>query len=106
MASGGTLDLLMTDVADLVRVAVVASVGNSEHTSLSAVVSMAQAVRNFCVSSKFFQKHQVNLNTVCGEIRDLPWSNIWLADNPVEPLNEHLSLPVYTNHGHPCVQQG
>ena len=39
-------------------------------------------------------KHQVNQNTVCGVIQDLPWRNIWLADNPVEVLNEHLSLLV------------
>ena len=31
---GGTLDLLMTDVPDLVRVAVVAPIGNSYHSSL------------------------------------------------------------------------
>ena len=30
-ARGGTLDLLMTDVPDLVRVAVVAPLGNSNH---------------------------------------------------------------------------
>ena len=32
-ARGGTLDLLMTDVPDLVRVAVVAPIGNSDHSS-------------------------------------------------------------------------
>ena len=47
-ARGGTLDLLMTDVPDLVRVAAVASIGNSDHSSLSAVISMAHAVPN-CV---------------------------------------------------------
>ena len=31
-ARGGTLDLLMTDVPDLVRVAVVAPIGNSDHS--------------------------------------------------------------------------
>ena len=40
----GTLDLLMTNVPDLVLVAVVAPIGNSDHSSLSAVISMAQAV--------------------------------------------------------------
>ena len=55
---------------------------------------MAQAVPNLCVSKKVFLKHQVNWNTVCGAIQDLPWYNIWLADNPVEVLNEHLSLLV------------
>ena len=33
-ARGGTLDLMMTDVPDLVRVAVVAPIGNSDHSSL------------------------------------------------------------------------
>ena len=55
----------MTDVPDSVRVAVVAPIGNSDH-SLSAVISMAQAVPNLCLSRKVFLIHQVNLNTVCG----------------------------------------
>ena len=75
-ARGGTLDLLMTDGPDLVRVAVVAPIGNSDHSSPSAVISMAQAVPNLCVTRKVFLKHQVNWNTVCGAIQDLPWRNI------------------------------
>ena len=55
---------------------------------------MAQAVPNLCVSRKVFLKHQVNWNTVCGAIRELLLRNIWLSDNPVEVLNEHLSLVV------------
>ena len=93
-ARGGTLDLLMTDVPDLVRVAVVAPIGNAIHFSLSAVIWMAQAVPNLCVSRKVSLRHQVNWNTVCGAIRELPWRNIWLSENPVEVLNEHLSLLV------------
>ena len=41
-----------------------------------------------------YQKHQVNWNTVCGAMRDLPCHNIWSSDNPMEVLNEHLSLLV------------
>ena len=93
-AGGGTLDLLMTDVPDLVRVAVVSPIGNSGQSSVSAVISMAEAVPNLCVSRKVFQKNPVNCNTVCGAIRELPWRNIWLSDNSVEVLNEHLSLLV------------
>ena len=37
-----------------------------------------------CYSRKVFLKHQVNRNIVCGAIQDLPWRNIWPADNPVE----------------------
>ena len=93
-ARGGTLHLLMTDVPDLVWDAVVAPIGNSDHSSLSAVISMSQAVPNLCVSRKVFLKYQVNCNTVCGAIQDLPWRNNLLSDNPVEALNEHLSLLV------------
>ena len=63
---GGTFDLLMTDIPDLVRVSVVAPIGNSDY---SAVISMAQAVPNLCVSRKVFLKHQVNCNTVYGKIQ-------------------------------------
>ena len=59
-ARDGTLDLLMTDAPDLVWVSVVAPIGNSDHSSLSAVISMAQAVPNLCVSRKVFLKHQAN----------------------------------------------
>ena len=91
---GGILELLMTDVPDHIRVAVVAPIGNSDHKSLSAVISTAQAVPNLCVSRKVFLKHQVNWSTVCGAMRDLPWRNIWSSVNPVEVLNEHNSLLV------------
>ena len=84
----------MTDVPDLVRVAVVAPIGNSDDSSLSAVFSMAQAVQNLYASRKVFLKQQVNWNTVSGAIWELPWRNIWLSDNPVEVLQEHLSLLV------------
>ena len=39
-------------------------------------------------------KLQVNWNIVCGAMRELPWHNIWLSDNPVQVLKEHLSLLV------------
>ena len=55
---------------------------------------MAQAVPKLCVNRKIFLKHQVKWNTVCGAMQDLPWRNIWSADNPVEVLNEHLLLLV------------
>ena len=60
-ARGGTLDLLMTGVPDLVQVTVVvSSLGNSDHSSLSTAISMAQTVPNLCVSRKVFLKHRVN----------------------------------------------
>ena len=42
-ARGETLDLLMTDVSDLVWVAVEAPMGNSDHSSLFPVISIPQS---------------------------------------------------------------
>ena len=53
---------------DLVRVAVLAPTGNSDHSSLLAVISMARAVPNLCVSMKVFLIHLVDCNPVCGAI--------------------------------------
>ena len=75
-ASSGTLDLLMTDFSDLSWVAVVLPIGSLDHSSFSAAISMVQAVPNRM------------------SIYDLPWRNIWSADNPSEVRNEHLSLLV------------
>ena len=59
-ASGVTLDLLMTDVHDLVPVAVVAPLGGSVHSSISIAISMAQAIPNLCVSRRVLLKHKIN----------------------------------------------
>ena len=52
-----------TQSIKVVRVAVVAPVGNSNHSSLFAVIFMSQAVPNLFVSRKGILTHQVNWNT-------------------------------------------
>ena len=94
-ACGGTFDLLMTDVPDLVWVAVVAPIGNWI-TPLCWLILMVRW-------------------PFCGAIQDLPWHNIWPANNPVLVLNEYLLLLIgcfvaagwmfCSNQGHPCGQQ-
>ena len=92
-ARGGTLHLLMTDAPGLVyMLRLLTTIGNSDRTSLSRVISIAQAVLTLCARMKDFFKYQVNWNTVYGVIKDLPKRNIWSAGNPVEVLNKHLSL--------------
>ena len=67
-AHGGTLGLLMTDVSDLVRVAALAPLGSSDHSSLSIAISMACAIPNLCVSRRVLLKHRVNCSAVCDAI--------------------------------------
>ena len=93
-ACGGTLDLLITDVPDVVWVAIVAPLGSSDHLSLSAAISMAQAIPNYCVSRRVLLKHPFNWTAVCDAIAEPPWRSIWSAANRVERLIVHLSLLV------------
>ena len=55
---------------------------------------MAQAVLYLCIRRKVFLKHQVNWNTVCGAMQDLPRHNNWSTDNPIEVSSEHFLLLV------------
>ena len=50
----------MTDVPAIVRFAAVAPIGDSDYSSLSAFISVAQAIPNLGVSRKVFLKLQVN----------------------------------------------
>jgi len=88
---GGTLDLLLTDVPDLVQVSVVAPIGHSDHSSLSAVILTAQPTPNLCISRRVFMKHQVNWDAVRSAVQGFPWHLIYRSDEPVEQLNVHLS---------------
>ena len=59
-AGDGTINLLLTDVLDLIRMTAVVPLGSSDHSSLTAVLSMAQAVPYLYFSRKVFLKYQVN----------------------------------------------
>ena len=62
-----TLDLLMTDVPELVWVAVVPPLGSSNYSSLSAANSTVQAISNLRVSRSVLLKIRVNWPLVCDE---------------------------------------
>ena len=70
-ACGRILDLLMTDVPNLIQVAVVAPIGNSDHSPLLALISMAQTVPNLCVN----RKHQVNFPGTPSKLEYSLWCN-------------------------------
>ena len=72
---GGTLYLLMTDVPDLVRVSGDAPIGNSDHSSLSAVFRYLRLFQTWVLVGKF------SSNTVCCAIHYQPFRNVWFDDN-------------------------
>ena len=99
-ARGGTLDLLMTDVLDLAWFVVVTPIGNSDHSSLSVVISMAQAVLNLCVSWKVLVGIQFVVQyRICPGVA---FGNICLCNVTSVPAGWTLC----TIQGCPCAQQG
>ena len=50
-----------------------------------------------CASRKVFLKHQVNWNTVCGAIRDLPWHNMYQPRLSVCITRINLGLMINTD---------
>ena len=72
-----SLDLLMTDLPDLVWNSVVEPICNSDLCSLPEVVAMVHSVPNLCVSKKIFLTHKINCITVSGATQNLPCGNIW-----------------------------
>ena len=65
---GETLDLLITDVPDVAWVVVVAQIGNSDHSYLSVVISMAQEVQTYVWVRNSWSIKSI----VCGAIRIYP----------------------------------
>ena len=87
-------------VKHLVQVAFVAKLGNTDQSSLSVVVSIIQVFPNLWGSRKVFLKHQVNWNTVCGAIQDLPWHSIWLAVEVLDVMYQPRSSVCATRISH------
>lgn len=59
-ARKGILDILMTEVPDLVQVTLVVLICSSYHFSFSAGMAMSKTVPHLCFSIKVFMQQQVN----------------------------------------------
>ena len=84
---GGCLDLVLTDVPDLVSVTVNAPIGSSDHSSIKFSLQLLQSAPVASITKTVFLKSRVNWNEVCSDVRDLPWHNIVSSTDPVDTLN-------------------
>jgi len=88
---GGTLDLLFTDVPELVSVSVVAPIGGSDHSTLSISLDTAQRVPEFTVRREVYLKSRANWDAIAGAMSSLPWSAIRSSADPGMELDRHVS---------------
>ena len=73
---GNRLDLVMTDVPDIVDMVVSTQLGTSDHCFVSCVLRVAQPVPEYNVRSTVFLKHCTNSDSIRGAVRSFTWSTI------------------------------
>ena len=74
--AGNRLDLVMTDVPDIVDVFVGTPLGTSDHCVVSCVVRVEQSVPEYNIRSIVFPKHRTNWDNVRCTVRSFTWSTI------------------------------
>ena len=85
--AGSRLDLVMTDVPDVVDVSVGAPVGSSDHCSLGVCARVHQVVPGFCITRHVLLKQHVDWDVVRRVVSEFPWNAIVRAVDPVDRLN-------------------
>ena len=77
------LDLVMTDVPDIVDVVVGTPLATSDHSFVSCVLRIEQSVPEYNVRSTVFLKHRTNRYSVCSAVMSFTWNTILSADQLV-----------------------
>ena len=99
---GGVLDLVITDVPDIVNVEVRAPIGTSDHSSLSVTVLTSQSVPDVSYQKDVFLKDAARWPEMREDVLRLEWGPIIRSPDPVLTMNASLRcvlqrhLPVRT----------
>ena len=80
--AGNGLDLVMTDIPDIVDVLVGTPLGTSDHCFVSCVLRVEQSVPGYNVSSTVFLKHRTNWDSFRRVVRSFTWSTILKSADP------------------------
>ena len=90
-ALGGALDLLFTDVPELVKVSVVAPIGSSDHSTLSVSLDIRQRVPEFTIRREVLLKSRADWDAIASDISSLPWGDIRRAPDPGSEMDRYVS---------------
>ena len=100
--AGNRLDLVMTDVTDIVVVVVGTPLGTSGHCYVSCVLRVEQAVLEHNVRSTLFLKQRTNWDSILSAVRSFTWSTILKSADPLvwfdRVIGEVICRYVPTNH--------
>ena len=80
--AGNRLNLVLTDVPEIVHVVVGTSLGTSDHCFVSCVLRVEQSVPEYNVRSNVFLKYRTNWDCVSSAVRSFTWSTILKPADP------------------------
>ena len=87
---GGVLDLLLTDIYDLVEIRVDSSVGTSDHSTIIMDVVLEQPIPHLVCRQVVYLKNSVVWELVRGDVRSLNWNKIIRPNYPVSILHKAM----------------
>ena len=88
--SGNHLDLLLSDVPDVVEVSISPPIGKSDHSAISFDLITNFKVPKFTMSRRIYLKSRANWNNIACDLRNVSWSDIFKSDSPDVALNDAL----------------
>ena len=89
--AGNCLDLVFTDVPDLVSVNVVSPVGGSDHSTLKLSLLIRQKMVATSYRRQIYLKHNVNWDRISSKVSSLSWGEVFRDPNPIDLLNSKIS---------------
>ena len=81
--SGNRLDLVMTNVPDIVDVVVGTRLRTSDHCFVSCVLHVEQSVLEYNVNSTVLSQHRMNLDSVHSAVRSFTYSTLLKQADPL-----------------------
>ena len=95
--AGNRLDLVITDVLDIVDVVDGTPLGTSDNCFVSCVLRVEQCVPEYNVRSTVYLKHRTNWDTVRSAVRSFLWSTILKSADTLVAFNRALDevIPTY-----------
>ena len=91
LIAGNRLDIVMTDVPDIVDVFVCTPLGPSEHCLVGCVLHVQQSVPEYNVRSTVVLKHRTNWNGVRNAIRSFTWCTILMSANRLDAFDRAIA---------------
>ena len=87
---GGVLDLVLTDVHNLVEVRIGSPIGTTGHGAIFLDVILEQSISHLLCRQKVYLKNSVDWELLRGDVKGLNWNNIIRSPWPTSTSNKAL----------------